>query len=112
MKANVQTYQQLCRDLARERSRDLTDEQLAIALAHHDHILPEVAAEQANTFTAALDGTSEWLASYRSPQELIGYVLVAGARRRAWQAMRLDVEMAADEMEQEARVDNEFEVSV
>lgn len=105
----IQTYKQLCRTVARDRLDTLTDGELAVALAHHDHILPEVAAEQSE-FLAALDGTSPWLPHYRSAPELIGFLLVATAKRRALKAMQGDIEIAADELEQEARVDNEFEV--
>lgn len=110
----MNAYHQLCRDLVREpeHRRELSKPQMAVALAHHDHILVEVVDDNSAEILSALAGTNPCLPQFDSPQEFIGYLITAGARNRLMRAMKGDIEIAADELEQEARVDNEFEVHV
>lgn len=107
--SNQETYQQLCRDLASEPAhrRDLIKPQMAVALEYHDHILVETVDALSREILSVFAGTNPYLLSYDSPQELIGYLIHAGVRHRLEAAMKRDIEMAVDDLEQEARIDNE-----
>lgn len=112
----MNAYQSLLRDLVHDQGEpehfeanrvQLTDPQLATVLAHHEHIVPEVADEQAGVFRDALENNSALKRCFDTSRELIGYLFVAALRDRAHAVIKLDLECMADDMETQHRVDDE-----
>lgn len=90
----------------------LSDEQLAIALAHFDDALPEVAGDIAESVCDVLrfkrnNGFVQMLGS-QSHYEAIGLALVAGCRNRLLPRVKADAVLAAHEIELEDAIDDEF----
>jgi hypothetical protein len=107
-------YSELLRDIVHAQgdpeqfsARDvvLTEPQLAIALAHFDHIMPEVVSDpvhQANILEAMAGAMPS---GYDSLREYMGSTLLVVSRLRAEHAMKNDLECMANDMVMERQTD-------
>jgi hypothetical protein len=80
----------------------LTEEQLGEALREYDDLLPEAALEILESVVLCLrDPNNSYAQLFRSPQEAIGYTLLAALRNRLTPLVRRDLACTADDMETE-----------
>lgn len=109
------TYREMLRELVQDSGFNparlqLDDAQLAIALTEYDHILVETADRASPHVLDLLSGRLAPTPGLRGVSEEIGILWRALAREHAEISVRRDAELLADEMAEEERIDNEFEV--
>lgn len=110
-----QVYEQMLRDIVREqgepadfdpRRAQLSDYQLSIVIRDDADVLVESAASMQEDVASALTGGVP--TGFDSPQEYIGYLLVARMRDRALPRLRAALACKADDMAQEDADDDRY----